>query len=277
MVPSGLMPPVIAVSASISSPRMAARTPTVYSPLLLLPSTKPPAGSNLNSYCLGSIPRRSEASATPVQPDADSDGPMPDTSLSAKLTCISPVSDGPTVIRSVIISPTNPSGPWLTARALTSTVRAVASPSSMAWVSRGGPGPSCFGLEASPPQATASSATAASANVAAMADVFPIAFLLLCPAPPCSQGFRRMIPCAQAGTAFAVQLRPARQAGWDQRECDKNRRRQTPERACRGGYPPDMVTGRVTRRRGRRKSFGNERGMIGLARRPVNGAPIEKP
>src|SRR3970282_644507 len=79
------------------------------------------------------------------------------------------------------------------------------------------------------------------------------------------------------GTAFAVQLRPARQAGWDQREWDKNRRRQTPERACRGGYPPDMVTGRVTRRRGRRNSFGNERGMIGLARRPVNGAPIEKP
>src|SRR3990172_6108719 len=124
MVVSGLMPPVIAVSASISSPRMAARTPTVYSPLLLLPSTKPPSGSNLNSYCLGSIPSRSEASATPVQPDADSDGPMPDTSVSAKLTFISPVSDGPTVILSVIASPTYPSGPWPTARAVTSTVPA---------------------------------------------------------------------------------------------------------------------------------------------------------
>src|SRR3990170_7311265 len=177
MVPSGLMPPVIAVSASISSPRMAARTPTVYSPLLLLPSTKPPAGSNLNSYCLGSIPRRSEASATPVQPDADSDGPMPDTSVSAKLTFISPVSDGPTVILSVIASPTNPSGPSPTPRAVTSTVRAVASGSSMAWVSRGGPGPSCFGLEAPPPQAINSRAIPANAAHSATPLGFVIAFL----------------------------------------------------------------------------------------------------
>src|SRR3990172_4800678 len=215
MVVSGLMPPVIAVSASISSPRMAARTPTVYSPLLLLPSTKPPSGSNLNSYCLGSIPSRSEASATAVQPDAGSDGPIPDTSVSAKLTFISPVSDGPTVILSVIASPVYPSGPWLTARAVTSTVRAVGSPSSIARVSRGGPGPSRPGLEALPPQTTASTAIPESvAQKAALAcPVMTFLLSLLLPDTvdtltyPVRLGLARRESQAGVGPLEAVSLR----------------------------------------------------------------------
>src|SRR3970282_711763 len=150
-----------------------------------------------NSYCLGSTPRKSEARATPVQPAAFHISPTPPTSDSRKLTFSSPPSEGPTVTLTGLVPPEAPLGPWLTNSALTSTVRAVASGSSMAWVSRGGPGPSCVGLEAPPPQAVARSATEASAHPAAMGDVFPNAFLLLCPAPPCSQGFRRMFPCAQ--------------------------------------------------------------------------------
>src|SRR3990170_3840338 len=189
-----------------------------------------------NSYCLGSTPRKSEARATPVQPAAFHISPTPPTSDSRKLTFSSPLSEGPTATLTGLVPPEAPLGPCLTNRALTSTVRAVASPSSIAWVSRGGPDPSSVDLEALPPQAARSSAAPASASVPTMAVVLPIAFLLLRPAPSAQPGIRRMIPRPQADAAIAVQRCPARQAGLDQREWDKDRRRQTPELACRGGY-----------------------------------------
>src|SRR3972149_5176715 len=183
---------------------------------------------------------------------------MPDTSVSATLTFISPASDAPPVILSVIASPVYPSGPWPTARAVTSTVRAVASPSSMAWVSRGGPGPSCFGLEASPPQATASSAAPASASVPTMAVVLPIAFLLLRPAPSVQPGISTNDSARSGGRCVRGAALPAKTGRSGSARVDKNRRRQTPERACRGGYPPDLVTGRVTERGGRGTRVGDE-------------------
>ena len=167
----------MAASARTSSPIMAARTPTVVTPPALGPSMIPAPGSKVNSYCLGSIPRKREERATAVQPADVHMSPIPPTSDSAKLTFSSPVSDGPTVTRSVMASPKTSVEVSVTARAVTSTVKEEASASFVGSAVATGEGVAssrvCF--PSPPPQAARSRAIAASAIEKKAA---PVSFLI---------------------------------------------------------------------------------------------------